>query len=196
MRAYAKATNVLRTRVVLAEVPQQEPDDAGNYVFGVAGSSFELDGVRLPGKKSAPAGGWWAKLVLERGTAAFGDSMSLEARVSAALEDSRPIVAVFAENNVVVDMFERLLTVKDVRLTTDLELGRGIELRDLHIEGRKLLVLGTVRFEEGGKQGILYAKHGRLSIGVELAGEKRDWKLLGAREWFERRQREHAGATP
>jgi hypothetical protein len=172
--------------------PRGDTVDDDAYVFDIGGSELELNRVHTSSSPSSEPGDWWAKLSIDRGTMTLGEPLALQAHVGASMRDSGPLVAVFTERNRLAKWFDGLLTVKDVRGAAELELGQAIELRDLQVTGRHMELQGRLRLGQGTKRGLLFAKLGLLSVGVKLEGAKRDWKLLNARDWFERASRDQA----
>ena len=81
---------------------------------------------------------------------------------------------------------DRLLDIQGVGATADLTLGQDyFDVSHLAIAGGKAQLLGRLRFTDGTRRGILYASYGAFDVGLELAGAKRDWKILRPKRWFE-----------
>jgi hypothetical protein len=130
---------------------------------------------------------WHAELSLSDGRLGLSP-FSLSGRFDARLLDTRPLVAIFGERNVAVDVFSQLLTVQDVaaRGWFDVE-PQTLRVRDLAAHGRRMELHADLDLSHRAATGLLYARRGPLSVGVELGPDGREWKLVGARSWFEQR---------
>lgn len=172
--------------------------DLKDRVFDVGGSDFELTGVSVVdgterGEPVQSRPGWWLRGHLDRGRLMPGRPVYLSASAEATMRDPRPLVALFAPEGRVVRWLEDMLAVEGVGATAEVELredsilienlaaaGRGAGGRELEIRAR-------LRIREASPRGALYLRWGRLDVGLEVAGAKRDWKVLRPRRWFEER---------
>jgi len=112
-----------------------------------------------------------------------------EGQFTLQLSDSAPLVQLYATRKDLPRWVERLLEEPDVRAT-----GRfSYRKPELRIEALK------ARFEHWGfeadlelgkdrRRGLLLLEWRKLALGVRMEGDKRDFKLTGARKWFEQQK--------
>jgi hypothetical protein len=161
--------------------------DLRDHRFDISGSKVDLTGVTLQGS-SEPPEPWWARVHLDRAVLTPGAPVFLRARLESTLSNSRPLFALVAPagRRRMLHWVDDLLDIQGVGAVADLTVGPSLlEVDRLAVAGGKAQVQGRFRMAEGQPRGILYASWGRLDVGVELAGGKRDWKILEPRKWFE-----------
>ncbi len=162
--------------------------------YDLSGSVLRLTDVEVR-EHDRTRTGWWARVELATAELHQAARPTLEADVSATLRDSGPVVALIADRKRFLRLFDGLLTVKDVVAKVRVESRPDqLELAALDITGGKLEVLGDLELAKGSREGLLFLRFGMLSGAVELDGEKRDWKLIRSRAWFERRRAERSAA--
>ena len=71
-----------------------------------------------------------------------------------------------------------------------------LTLEGARIDGEGFLVLANARLRKEHVEGALFAKYGVLSAGIELVGDKAQWRLLNAREWFDGHARAFSASMP
>lgn len=159
--------------------------DLDDKRFDVSGSQLELTDVRMPGTQVAP---WWARLHVDRAVLEPGAPVFLRADVESTLSDARPLFALFLpeeKRGRTLRWVEDILDLKGVGATASFTVGDDfIAVPKLAIASGPAQVLGRFHLTNGGRRGALYASYGRLDVGLELDGEKRDWKILRPKEWF------------
>lgn len=155
-------------------------------------SNVELaDVVRLGAGAGPPRPGWWARLHLDYVAVRPGALMVvLRARLQSTLSDTRPLFALFApQRRPVLSWLDRLLDLHPIGAVGELVVGEGyVAVESLAITSGSADVRAFLRFSGGRSDGILYAAYGPLSVGMELRGGQRSWKLVRARHWFENRR--------
>jgi hypothetical protein len=175
--------------------------DVRERVFDLAGSRLEVTGVTIAGPAalaaagSPAAPGWWGRFHVDRGRLMPGRKVFLTAQVEAMLRDPKPLIALFApaRQGWVVRRAVRLLDVQGVGATADVRLGEElVEVDRLAVAGGPAELRGRLRFAGAARDGVLLARYGRLSFGMELAGGERQLHLLRARKWFEGQMTEGA----
>jgi hypothetical protein len=161
----------------------------GQRLYDLAGSEVQLEIVRASDGEEiiAPAPQpWRGTLFLSEGTLSAAAPLEVRGRVRAELADSGPLVALLAEQKLLVNWFQDALTVRDVVAEASLQVGPGLfALEDLDVAGAELEILGDLTLQPPPRNGLLFLRLGRLSAGLRLDGEVRDWKLTGSRRWFE-----------
>lgn len=166
--------------------PFEVPDLRSNVVRSF-GAALLITNVIVPGLSAAQEEGWFARLDIAGGELRRGDPWRARADVRLALRDTRPLVAVLRADDDAPGWLRLLPTVRNLAGSGVIEnVGdethlRGLQLRGDATEVRTELALGT-----NGARGIFYARRGAVAAGFDLRGERRSWRLFGARRWFER----------
>jgi len=157
--------------------------DVDDRRFDLSGTDLDLTGVRVQGGGRDP---WWARSHLDRALLTPRDPVVLRARVQSMLSDPRPLLAFApAGRSRLVRWLDDLLAIHGVGATADLAVGKGFYAIDrLVVSGGKAEVHGRLHLAGGDERGAFYVSYGKLDVGLEIAGGRRDWKLLGARRWF------------
>jgi hypothetical protein len=161
--------------------------------FDISGTQVELRGVRRLGSTSTSGAAlpWWAKAQLQEAVIQPGAPVYLRAEIDSTLSDPRPLLAMFIpqERKRVLRWVDNLLDVKGVAATGQVRLTKsGARLDDMKVAGGSALLLGDLRFGPGRPSGALYARYGRLDVGLDLQDGQRDWKILRPKEWFAEQQ--------
>lgn len=157
--------------------------------FALAGSRVDLTGFRSVGGSpgSEPTSGWWAHFTLGEARLDLATPVVAEGGFAVALRDSQPLVALYTERRELPRWVERLLEMEDVRARGRFRYERPeLRLDDLVTRGEHSALSAWLELGRGQRQGALLLEWRALALGVAVDGEKRDWKLVGAREWFRR----------
>jgi hypothetical protein len=164
--------------------------------FDVTGSSLELKNVRVtkPGG-GVESEGWWATFATETARLEMKEPLEAEIAVRARMRDAKPFLTALASQRKALFWIDELIGVKDVegRATIDVD-GQSLAAREVAITGRRLDIEGDVRVIGKEREGLLFIEYGPFSTALEMNGHEREWKLFGARRWFEERRsaRRHA----
>jgi hypothetical protein len=152
-------------------------------------SSVELAGVeRMDAAAAPPAPGWWARLRLDYAMVRPGSPTVLQAKMQSTLSDTRPLFVLFGlQDRPLLSRLDRLLDLHPIGAVGELTMGEGFFAIDsLDLTSGKADIRARLRFAGGHGDGVLYAAYGPLSVGMQLRGGHRSWKLVHAREWFDR----------
>ncbi len=161
--------------------------------LALAASDVEISGVSelpaagAPRAASAPESGWWARAHLVNAAVRPGQPVYLAARMTATLSDGRPLLAIFPPGRRrLLGWLDRLLDLRAIQASGDLQAGReSVVLDGVATSAGSVELRARLRFAGGRRDGDVYAAYGPLSVGLELSGGDRRWKLLGARRWYE-----------
>lgn len=155
--------------------------------FDLAGTAAEVTGVAAG--DGAP--GWWGRFELPAATLDLGAAAAgrrLDARFTGRARDSGPLLALFATRHPALGWFDGLLTVEDLAVSGRLLAGaEEAAIHDLEVGAGDLGIEGRVHLAAGGHRGLYLTRLGRLTAAVAADGAERQWKLRGAREWYEER---------
>ncbi len=155
---------------------------------------FDISGTHIEIRSADPP--WTGSIRLPVSKMRFSEPMQVDARTRLALQDTRPIVAVFDAYRDLPRILERLMTIRDVRGTADFRLGKdSVEVRNLEVGGQGFRSLADLTFGTAGRDGILYLRLHGFSLGVDLREGKKEFKVLSPLSWFEKARAERRGAA-
>lgn len=183
------------TGALAIDVPVASPDLKGRK-FDLAGARIELTDFSGPATaratESGIAGapdppGWRGTIEARSALLHLVEPASAEGLVTLRLSDSAPIVQLYASRKELPKWVERLLAEPDV-LANGSFAYRKPELRieGLHSRFEHWGFEADLELGRNHKRGLLLLEWRKLALGVRMEGEKRDFKLTGAREWFAR----------
>jgi hypothetical protein len=184
----------LALRIALAPLDRGQAPPGTAPAFALGGARLDLRNVVTGNETPERA---WSGAVDFDGGEIVSRPLRVSTAFSATLQDTRPILAVFAERSRLARLFDGFLTVANVRATGALTLDEtsaaldGFELRGDGAEMR-----ADVDFSKRGKEGLLYARKGPIRFAVEMTPAGRTWKVVGARDWFETKRAERGNHGP
>lgn len=172
------------------EARLREGDLAGRR-FDASGSLLRLDNITRRDADGQGEAGWWARLVLEEGRLTWAEPLEVNARLGLTMRDSGLLARLFLAGARERDWLGRLLTVRDIRGEARLTMeADGIRLEEARLEGGPLSLLADLAFREERLDGQLFARLGRLAVGVALQDGERTLRFLQPRRWFENASQE------
>lgn len=154
--------------------------------FDLGGSVIELRNVQVgEQQRSQP---WWGRVTIARGDIDAQSPFQVDARADLAMRDAGPLLALFAERSDYPRWALSLLDSGQVDAHTRLRWRAGhLVLDGLQAENERLSLRARLDLLDQRKRGDLYLRWGLLGAGIELDGQRRQWHLAGAREWFDGR---------
>jgi hypothetical protein len=145
---------------------------------------FDISGTRLDLRVKDPP--WSAVVTLPRARMSFAEPIATDAHIGLAMQDTRPIVALYDALKGIPGWIQHMMTIENIRGGAALHVHGGqVFVNDLDITGEKLHALGDLAMGESGHDGILYIRFHGFSIGVRLQPNGHDLKILRPRHWFE-----------
>jgi hypothetical protein len=151
----------------------------------VSGSRLELKNVTASTRGGAEPG-WWGTARIVRGRIHDG----LDARVAARCRDARPLYRLFS-----VEMpgwAEKMLELQDLEATARLRLATGrTAFEGLSVTGGEYKISGEYEDVRGRDSGVFLVEKGKLAVAVQVQGDKKSLRPLGAREWYQVAAEEH-----
>jgi hypothetical protein len=157
--------------------------------------SFDLDGTRIDLSRIAftdPSGNarrdWWAKIELTRAHATWGRPLEVDGEAQIAMKDVGFLLALFAQKKKFPKWVARLVDAGEAQVQGQAQLrGKALVLDRLHAENDRFRVRGRLNLEDARATGDLLLHWGILTLGVELDESERDYRMIGATEWYESR---------
>lgn len=154
----------------------------------IANDSFlRLENVNRQSENGSSDAGWWVTLSMLNAQLAWEDPIRLTSQLRLDMRDTGLLARLFLARARDSDWLGRLLNVHDIVGTAQLEIsGEQISLQDLTLTGGPLLLLSDITLAERSANGALYARLGRLGLGVELNESEPTLRVIQPRHWFDR----------
>lgn len=154
--------------------------------FDASGSLLRLDNIIRRDADGQGEAGWWARLALEEGRLIWAEPLAVEARIGLAMRDSGLLARLFLAGAREREWLGPLLTVRGIQGEARLDMNdRGIRLSQARLDGGPLTLLADLHFHAERLDGSLYARLGRLALGVELEEGLRTLRFWQPRRWYE-----------
>ncbi len=170
-----------------------ENGDPERRSFDLADANLDFREGRLRGLgpagalegAGAPESPWSMVGTVSAGKVRFGSPLSLSAATTLRMSDMRPVVAFLAHKSRIPGGLAFASKIRDIAAKAQIDLDDGgLRITDAAVTSDQLDVRGSVRIADGKVRGRALLEHGRLAVGVAVSGDRRDWKLVGARDWF------------
>jgi hypothetical protein len=156
---------------------------------------LQLDGTRIDLSRVAfqdaagnARGDWWAQIHLPQAQASWGRPMRVDAEARMEMKDVSLLLALFTQKKPFPKWVARLVDAGQTQVQTDLQLrGTSLVLDRLQAENRRFKARARLRLADAKASGDLLLRWGVLALGVELDQTERDYRLIGATDWYESR---------
>jgi hypothetical protein len=160
--------------------------DLKTHSFNADGSRLSLEGVRVTNGDELLGADWWGDVVLDRARLDWDKPMALDGQLQVRMKDVAVLLALYAQRKDLPGWIGKVVDEGEARIEGRVQWQRETLLLDpLAASNDRFDVLARLRLHEKQPAGDLYARWGALSVGVELAGSKKDYHLVGARKWFD-----------
>lgn len=164
-----------------------------NGRFNLAESALVLTNVSTPRLTPRQLEPWSARIELTQAELNTDGPWTLHAGVAMSMHDTRPILAVLRSLPDSPGWLRWIPTIKGLNGQFDLEASNDrVSLSQLALAGRGTQIQAELEILDQKALGLLYARYGLISLGVEFLEEERSWHLLGAKRWYERQARARA----
>jgi len=151
----------------------------------VSGSRIEMRDVTA-GTKGGAEVNWWGRIRIASGRIRDG----LNARVAAQCRDARPLYRLF--NVELPGWAEKMLELQNLEASARVRLADGVKaFDDLSVTGGDYRISGDFADVRGQDHGVFLVEKGKLAVAVQIEGEKKSLRPLGAREWYQAAAEEH-----
>lgn len=155
--------------------------------FDISGSSLLLDRFKVAGgQKSFDRSDWNGRFDLRKAQVVWKKPIRLDVEASIRMRDSRPIVAMFANQRGKQSWLDDVLTVEDVRGKAELKIAADRVLVPFALVGSDKIDVGAKALIDGKqREGIFYARFRKLHGILKLRDGDRNFDILEARNKFE-----------
>jgi hypothetical protein len=151
----------------------------------VSGSRIEMRDVTAATKGGAEVD-WWGRIRIAAGRIRDG----LNARVEAHCRDARPLYRLF--NVELPGWAEKMLELQDLEASARIRLSDELKAFDgLSLTGGEYKISGEFADVRGQDHGVFLVEKGKLAVALQVEGERRSIRPLGAREWYQAAAEEH-----
>ncbi|MGY0634716.1 hypothetical protein [Luteimonas sp. A478] len=164
--------------------------DLKDREFALGGSTLRLRNAAFTGSDGRARSGWWAEVAVADGRMGFqaDDRPRIEGNVRAQLKDVDFLLALFATRADYPRWIGRLVDSGRAEATGRVQWQDGTFVLDRgHAHNERFHVDARLRMRGARRSGDLYARWGRLGVGLELDGDERSLHLRNAREWYQSR---------
>ncbi len=178
----------LRFKGLVTVKTKVRSDELKGKRFDLDGSEVQLQSIKLydedrPDKYKDSD--WWGKISIMRGELNWSKPVSMRAGISAEFQDTRPVVAVFAEKRQLWKYFGSLFETKNITATADIRAKNNcVEAENLEVSGQGLELLARLKLCKNSREGVLFAKRKGFTVSVLLEGDKRERKWFGSKKWY------------
>jgi hypothetical protein len=155
--------------------------------FDISGSSLVLEGVRVAGEeKTFEDAGWRARFDLRKGRAVLKKPTQIEVEAAVVMKDTRPVVAVMANQRGKFGWIEKILTVEDVEGEAKMSIAPDRILIPYAFCGSDDIDVGAKGLiTPESREGVFYARWKKLHGILKVRDGNRNFDILNAREKFE-----------
>lgn len=163
--------------------------------YDAAGTRFEFSDITVSKGGKEITSDWWGKITLGKTKLDFKPVPQLNGGIVLRMSDSQPLLAIFEEQKDLPAWIKDELKLDNIEAEAGLELSnRVLNVTDFALNSGKWTILGDLVIKPGGREGILYIKHGNLGLAIVRRGEQKKVKLLYEQEWFDKNREEFRAA--
>ncbi|WP_188860498.1 hypothetical protein [Marinobacterium nitratireducens] len=157
-----------------------------NMAFDISGSSLQLDDFRVAGEEQRfDEVGWAARFDLDRGQVVWKEPVRLDADGRISLQDSRPIVALLANQRGRYGWIEKLLTTGSIAGRAQLRAAGDTVAIPYAFASSDKIDLGAKGVMTGlGREGMLFVRYRKLRGVLKVKDGERNFDVFGAQQKF------------
>lgn len=156
--------------------------------FDIAGSKVVLDNVRVAGRQeSFDSEAWSAVLTLVRGDTVFTQPAQLDLEATLSASDSRPIVALFRnQEGWRPEFLANAMTIEDIEGTAELTMrDKRLLIPSAWVDSDNLQVGAKGVIEADGNDGVIYLNYKKLDLLLKINDGKKNVDIIRAREKYD-----------
>ncbi|HRO86836.1 MAG TPA: hypothetical protein PK361_00355 [Chiayiivirga sp.] len=154
--------------------------------FRLPGTRIALQHVGILRPESETTRGWWGVAELKDGLMDFEQPMALAVDAQVKLRDVAPLLSVFAQRRQFPTWIRRLIDAGEADASARLQRqGECLVVDDMRANNDRFDLEGRIRYCGEQPSGQLHARWGVLGVGVDVDNGQRQFRLKGAKKWFE-----------
>ncbi len=153
--------------------------------FDISGSSLTVDGVRLSGEH-ATSGDWNGRVDIATGRVIWKRPMTLDVKAGFRLLDARPLLAIFDTSSKANNWLDRLLDLKNIRGNATISVAPKQVVVPYAFATSDTIDVGAKGiFRKGDRQGVFYARSGKLAGILAVDNDQKRFGLIDATGKFD-----------
>ena len=158
-----------------------------NLDFDISGSSILLDQVKVTGTEASfDQSDWNLRLDLKKGRAVWKRPVQVEAEADVVMKDTRPIVAMLANQREKHGWLEKLLTIENIKGEAFMNVQQQqIVIPYAFVASDKIDVGAKGIIDANNREGMFYARFKKLKGLLKIRDGKRNFDLIKARKTFD-----------
>lgn len=158
-----------------------------NMAFDISGSSLRLDDFKVVGdEKNFDQPGWSARFDIEQARVVWKKPVLLDMEGKIRMHDTRPIVALLANQRGKYGWIEKLLTVEDIEGNAKLNIASGEVSIPYAFAGSDKIDVGAKGLMNAEtREGIFLARYRKLTGILKVKDGERNFDIIGARKKFD-----------
>jgi hypothetical protein len=152
--------------------------------FDISGSTLSIQDVRVTGNHATA--GWGARIDVGKGSVVWKRPMTLNLSAAFRMTDASPILAVFDQNRKDNKWLDRLLDLKNIngKMTIEAE-PDSLTIPYAFLTSNTFDVGAKGIFGKGGRQGVFYARTGKLAGVLAIDNKNKKFSVIDATGKFD-----------
>jgi hypothetical protein len=152
--------------------------------FDISGSILAIQDVRVTGNHATA--GWGGRVDVGKGSVVWKRPMTLNLSAAFHMTDASPILAVFDQNRKENKWLDRLLDLKNIngKMTIEAE-PNSLTIPYAFLTSNTFDVGAKGIFGQGGRQGVFYAKTGKLAGILAIDNKSKKFSVIEATRKFD-----------
>ena len=156
-------------------------------LFDISDSRLLLDNVKVVGQdKHFTEDNWYALLTLHEGSAKWKKPVQVQAKIGLEIKDSRPVVAIFANEKNSPAWLEKILTIENIKGNAEMTLeNRQLIIPHAFANSDKIDIGAKGAMNDLGTNGLFYLRYKKLNATLKIENDKHRLGLLRAKKRFD-----------
>ena len=160
--------------------------DLAKRNFAVDGSSIRLDNISFSEPAGETRSGWWARINLPRARMDWDKPLAVEGNAQVTMKDVGFLLSLFSRQRDYPGWVFKLVDAGQAQVTGRVQWRGDTLVLDRVVAGNdRFDLMARMRLRGQQRTGSLYAKWGKLSVGLEMERPKNRFHLIRARQWYD-----------
>ena len=160
--------------------------DLAKRNFAVDGSSIRLDNISFSEPDGETRSGWWARIKLPRARMDWDKPLAVEGNAEVSMKDVGFLLSLFSRQRDYPGWVFKLVDAGQAQVTGRVRWrGDTLVLDRVVASNERFELMARMRLRGQQRNGSLYAKWRKLSVGVQMERPKNRFHLIQARQWYD-----------
>ena len=160
--------------------------DLAKRNFAVDGSSIRLDNISFSEPEGETHSGWWARIKLPRARMDWDKPLAVEGNAEVSMKNVGFLLSLFSRQRDYPGWVFKLVDAGQAQVTGRVRWrGDTLVLDRIVASNDRFELMARMRLRGQQRNGNLYAKWRKLSVGVEMERPKNRFHLIRARQWYD-----------